>query len=577
MEFDPHFLRPLWLLALIPAAVLFWLYQRRARADSHWHNAVDAALLDVLLDDGRRGRAPPGWPLALATAAIILGLAGPTWERLPQPVEQRTDALVIALDLSLSMYAQDVAPSRLVRARQEIIDVLRARKEGYTALVAYAGSAHTVAPLTDDVRTIQNLLDALEPAMMPVQGSNPKAAMQLVHKLFDNARVTQGRVLLVTDGIDRINDVSEFRNAAYPVSVLGIGTPEGGTIPLDFVNQPGRFLQTREGEVITARLDDERLASVAELAFGRYARQRLDDSDLNEVLASSLPGDDETVDVEREFDLWHDLGYWLAIAALPFLLLGFRRGVLAACVLVIAPIDAHAGLWDDLWRRGDQQGYDALRHGEPERAVTLFDDPSWLGVARYRSGDFAGAAQGFSQFDDVTGTYNLGNALAKAGNLQAAIAAYDSVLQRDPSHEDAAFNKALVRKLMEEQSEGSEEDNQEQQQDSENSSESERESDGSPSDAQEDEQNQSQDSAPEEEGAENQEPPDDPQPGEEGEEQQDSDQESQPRDESEEAMEQWLRRVPDDPGGLLRRKFQFENQQRLRRGDYSQRQQEKIW
>ena len=581
MEFDPHFLRPLWLLALVPVAVLFWFYQRRARADSHWQNAVDDELLEALLDDETTGRAPPGWPLALATAAIIVGLAGPTWERLPQPVEQKTDALVIGLDLSLSMYATDVQPSRLVRARQEIIDVLRTRNEGYTALVAYAGSAHTVAPLTDDVRTIQNLLDALEPAMMPVQGSNPRAAMRLIQELFANARVNQGRVLLVTDGVDDINDVTEFRSAAYPVSVLGIGTPAGGPIPLDFVNQPGRFLQTREGEQITARLDDDRLSTVAELAYGTYARQTLDDSDIATVLATTLPGDDETVDVEREFDLWHDLGYWLAVAALPVLLLGFRRGVLAGCALVIAPIDAHASVlgdvWDDLWQRPDQQGHYALRHGEPERAATMFEDGSWLSVARYRSGDFTGAANGFAAAPDITSTYNLGNALAKSGDLKSAIAAYDNVLERDPTHEDAAFNKALAEKLLEEQEDASEEDNQEQQQDSDNQSQSERDSDGSPNDEEQDQEQSPDDASEGEEQAEANEQPQEPQPGEEGEEEQNSDQLSQPRDESEEAMEQWLRRVPDDPGGLMRRKFQFENQQRLRRGDYSNRQREKIW
>ncbi len=413
--------------------------------------------------------------------------------------------------------------------------------------------------------------------MMPVQGSNPRAAMELVEELFANARVNQGRVLLVTDGIDAINDVTEFRAAAFPISVLGIGTPQGGPIPLEFVNQPGNFLQTREGEVITARLDDQRLSTVAELTFGRYARQTLDDSDITTVLATPLPGDDETVDVEREFDLWHDLGYWLAILALPFLLLGFRRGVLASAVLVIAPIDAHANLWDDLWQREDQQGYQALRRGEPERAVTLFEDQTWLGVARYRSGDFTGAVQGFSNTEDITNSYNLGNALAKAGDLPSAIAAYDSVLARAPDHTDAAFNKALVEKLLQEQSEASEQDNSEQQQDSENNSQSERSSDGSDSDAPDQQESEQQDSAPIEEGSENQQEPSDPQQGEEGDEQQDADELSQPRDESEEAMEQWLRRVPDDAGGLLRRKFQFENQQRLRRGDYSGRQKEKIW
>ena len=576
MPIEPHFLRPLWLLAIVPVVALWWWWWRRSKNDSHWHLAIDETLLEVLLDRAEGGQRSIRWSVPMALLLITVGLAGPTWERLPQPVEQRTDALVIALDLSLSMYAKDVSPSRLVRAKQEIIDVLRARKEGYTALVAYSGSAHAVAPLTDDVRTIQNLLDTLEPAMMPVQGSNPMAAMELVGELFRNARVSQGRVLFVTDGIDRINDLTEHRDVNYPVALLGIGTPDGGPIPLDFVNQPGRFLQTREGETITARLDEGRLRTVAELMHGRYARHALDDSDIESLLAMPLPGDDETVDVDREFDLWHDLGYWLALAALPLVLLGFRRGVLAVALLGVLPIDAHASLWDDLWQRSDQQGFEAIRRGEPERAATLFDDPDWLGPARYRSGDFDGALQDFAQLNDTRNLYNLGNALARTGDLRSAIGAYDRVLAREPDHADAAHNKALVEKLLEEQSEASEQDNNEQQQDQENSSESERSDNQDsadqtpPEESDQDQEQQESESDPQQQNSEQEEP------SEQGEQEEESLAE-QERDESEEAMEQWLRRVPDDPGGLLRRKFQYENQQRLRRGDYSQRQRDKIW
>lgn len=571
-----HLLRPWWLLALLPIGVLYWAWLRRQQITARWQRSVDPELLSVLLDDQRRSRGQSSnWPLLLVLLAAVLGLAGPTFERLPQPVEQKSDALVIALDLSLSMYAQDVAPSRLTRARQKIIDVLRSRDEGVTGLVAWAGSAHAVAPLTDDTRTIENLLESLEPAIMPVAGSRPAAALEVASTLFANAHLSQGRILFVTDGIDNLADITDYRDPRFPISILGVGTPDGAPIPLDFVQQPGQFLTTREGEVITARLDEERLAQSAELGYGKYARVVLGDSDLETVLGSTLPGDDDISNVEREFDLWHDLGYWMALIALPLLLFGFRRGVIAGLALCLLPIDSHAGIWEDLWQRDDQQAYAALRAGEPERAATLTERKDWRGVAEYRAGNYSSAVGSFTGLDDVRNTYNLGNALARAGDLDGAIAAYDSVLAREPDHEDAAFNKALLEKQKEAQQQASEQDNNEQQQNSENQSDESRKGDssGANQQGQNSQEPSAEDATPP--GKEEQSQAEKGEPGEpkEG----DKEQAAQSRDEQADAMEQWLRRVPDDPGGLLRRKFQYENQQRLREGDYRYRQGDKIW
>ncbi len=571
-----HLLRPWWLLALVPVTFLYWLWLRRQQITARWQRSVDPELLSVLIDDQRSGTGKrANWPLLLVLISAVLGLAGPTFERLPQPVEQKADALVIALDLSLSMYAQDIAPSRLTRAKQKIIDILRSREEGVTGLVVWAGSAHAVVPLTDDTKTIANLLESLEPAIMPVAGSRPAAALEVVSALFANAHLGKGRILLVTDGIDNLADITDYRDPMFPISILGIGTPDGAPIPLDFVEQPGQFLTTREGEVITARLDEERLAESAELGYGEYARVVLGDADLDTVLGTTLPGDDDLSQVEREFDLWHDLGYFLAVIALPLLLFGFRRGVIAGLALCVMPLDSHAGIWENLWQRDDQQAYSALKDGEPERAATLTERKDWRGVAEYRAGNYSSAVGSFTGLDDVRNTYNLGNALARAGDLDGAIAAYDAVLSRDPEHEDAAFNKALLEQQKEAQQQASEQDNNEQQQDSENQSEESRNGDssGANEQGQDAQEPSAQDKTPpgkEEENQAEQGEPEEPKEG-------DKEQQAQSRDEQSDAMEQWLRRVPDDPGGLLRRKFQYENQQRLREGDYRYRQGDKIW
>ena len=171
---DLHFIRPLWLVALLPCAWFAWRFISHNRESSGWRGVIDAQLLRVQLAPAPAASQRISlWLLAAGLALCVLALAGPSWQRLPQPVEQKRDALVIVLDLSLSMYATDIVPSRLVRARQKITDILRQRSEGFTALVAYSGDAHAVAPLTDDTRTIENLVAALNPAMMPVPGSDP--------------------------------------------------------------------------------------------------------------------------------------------------------------------------------------------------------------------------------------------------------------------------------------------------------------------------------------------------------------------------------------------------------------------
>ena len=264
-----HFIRPLWLLAIVPAVWLLWRLYRHHKNSNGWNNAIDAELLAVqMTETSQGGQARYLVAMACGLVLSILALSGPAWQQLPQPVEQKRDALVIVLDLSLSMFADDIAPSRLVRARQKITDILRTRKEGFTALIAYAGDAHAVSPLTDDTKTIENLLAALSPAMMPALGSNVADALELAKTLYENSSVTEGRLLLVTDGVDVISDVTRHSDPAFPISILGVGTAQGSSIPLDFINQPGRKLQDNEGDLVVAKLDDSRLQNIAQICHG---------------------------------------------------------------------------------------------------------------------------------------------------------------------------------------------------------------------------------------------------------------------------------------------------------------------
>jgi Ca-activated chloride channel family protein len=574
-----HFLRPWWLLALVAAVAMALLVARAQRLQSRWETLIDPELRDVLIERSVRRRGP--WiPIltGLALAIAGLALAGPTWQRLPEPLAQRTDALVIVLDLSLSMYARDVPPSRLVQARHAVTDVLRTRHEGFTGLVAYAGDAHTVAPLTEDVSTIENLLAALAPDMMPVLGSNPVSALELARTLFKNAGITQGRILLVTDGVDQLSEIAALAVPNFPISILGVGSGDGAAIPLDFVDQPGRFLTDRQGNTIVAKLDAARLATLAQMCYGRYATATTDTSVLTALLATQLPSVNDERRLERKFDLWADYGYWLALPLVPLALLLFRRGAVALLLCALLPPPAHASWWDDLWQRPDQQGMHALRDGEPERAAALFKDPQWQGVARYRGEDYAGADRQFAEDRSPTGTYNRGNALAQQGRLPEAIGAYEETLRAAPGDADAAFNKALLEKLLEQQQQSSGNEGQESQQNRDDTnSEQSREQQSAENPESRESQSQRADAARKapdtkpEETDEKQKPEAD-----DGKEQQTAEREEL-RDEKRDALEQWLRRVPDDPAGLLRRKFLYETNQRSRLGHPDQRDAERIW
>ena len=612
---DFHFLRPAWLLLLVPALALAFLVARARRRSGSWQTVISPALLPYLLEDaaGPRRRGPLLPLLVLAWSLATVAAAGPSWVRQPLPVLQKQDALVVILDLSYSLWAEDLAPSRIDQTRRKLLDLLERRQEGQTALVAYAGDAHVVTPLTDDAPTIANLLPALDPGMMPLPGADAPAAVASALALLDAAAVGSGRLLLVTDAIEP-GDVpaitGQLEGRDVTLSVLGVGTPEGAPIPLP----DGGFLKREDGSIVIPGLPEAELETLARRSGGRYRRIAIDDSDLT-ALTAETPGSGDTAETDRRAEGWVDMAHWFLLPLVPLAAFAFRRGLVAglapvalaplALALLLPAPAARADLWRDLWLTPDQQGARALAEGEAERAAKTFEDPGWQGTAAYRAGDYATAIDRFSG-DDADSWYNRANALARAGRLEEAIEAYERSLALAPEQQDAADNLELVKSLRDQQQQ-------------------ERQQGGG------DEQGQPQpDSDPGQQSGQGQPPgqraPGEPQGsdpgedrrGEQGEQPGDESSQRQPGDgeaqdgraepeeggagnaaqsleqptpgaeagqamaekmaediEAQQAMQQWLRRVPDDPSGLLREKFRYESRQRQRRGE--ERDNGKIW
>ena len=574
-----HFIRPelLWLLPVVlPLILLAW---RKQSSGGDWAKAIDSELLPHLVaSEGSSGsRLRQLWWLALPL--LVFGASGPSLERTELPVFEKSDALVIVLDLSRSMWATDTQPSRIRRARQKVMDVLDLRSEGVTGMVVFAGDAHVVTPLTDDTRTIENLLSALAPDIMPLQGSNATEALGLAASLLETSGLTNGSVLLITDGLPKLS-TSQVSDLLKPVgaalSILIVGTETGAPIPLP----DGGFLRDDSDQIVIPAVDKRMIQQIASNLDARSASVSVDSSDLTYLLSgteSSMTSDDS---LDRKTDTWVDLGYWLAIAAALLLLPLFRRGALSALVFAVLLTDAdpaQANPLENFWSTPDQKGASALADGDPALAATLFEAPEWRGTAQYEAGNFKSSSAEFGKLESTDSLYNRGNALALAGDLKAAIESYDKSLALSPERQDAITNRELVKSLLEQQE-------QDQQGDDQDSDSDQSDQDGESQDSESESAQQEQDSQSESQEGDSE--PSDQQP---------SDQESQqngdaemtedlsPSDleeatqeqlarfdealEEQQALEQWLRRVPDDPGGLLRRKFRYQTIQRLRNGE----------
>ncbi|MBO9740289.1 VWA domain-containing protein [Xanthomonas axonopodis pv. begoniae] len=590
-----HLLRPmlLWaLLAILPAAAL-WHWRRRD-ADV-WRQSVDAHLLPKLLASGAR-RGWLGFVLAALTYALaVIAMSGPSWRQTERPVFQSSMPLVVVLDLSSSANATDLPPSRLLQARAKLATLLRKRAGGEVALLVYAGESFTVAPLTEDSANVALFLDALSPSVMPVDGKRADRAIDAAAQLLQQAGFKQGEILLVSDSADSSAESSArvARSRGFSVSALGVG------------GERGAAYRMASGEIAQAKLDEGSLRALAAQGGGRYARIAPDDTDLR-ALGVLDPSQQPLADETAESDggkSWLDEGYWLVLPVMLLSLLAFRRRAVVAvlamvCVLPLAqPAHAADGT---LWQRADQVQQQRLD----------------AGVQAYRKGDFASAQKAFEAVPTDEGLYNLGNALARQGQYDAAIAAYDRALKQHPNQQDAIANRAAVDAARKRQQQNNKDgkgqskdrkpsgqDGKGQQQAGQNQQDkqsgqdgqNQRDSKNQPSEAQPPQDSRSQDAQPKN-GQGEQRKQDTPPQSADAKAQQQADEaqrrkmqqamaqagdkqadasgkqeaavagETPEQREQRQAVDAWLRRVPDDPGSLLRTKFRLEYERRQRDG-----------
>jgi len=450
---DFHFLRPFWLLLLLALPILPWMWRRIQQRHSGWETLIPSPLLQPLVRDQKSEpvRLNALWPALLLLAAAV-ALAGPSWRRAPTPLQQQNDSLVVVMDMSNAMLATDVKPSRLVRAKQKLRDLLQSRRGALTALVVYAGDAHVVTPLTDDNRTIATMLPAVTPSIMPSAGHRADLGVARAIQLIRQGAPGPAHILLMTDRVkpNAARHIEQaLKGTPYRLDVLIVGTTDGGPIPLS-----GKGFLRNHGKIVMAKADPAGLTQLAEKTGGHAHGMTLNDDDLDTLgVTGKQSGGWQSTKSHLKASLWQDDGYWLLWLILPIGLLCWRRGALLLIPLMVMPLvpaPAHASAWSRLWETPNQQGYTQFSHN-PKAAARLFSDPAWKGAALYRAGKYRAAAKAFAAAKGAQADYNRGNALARAGQLQKAIDAYDAALKAQPDMKDARDNRALVKKLLKQQ------------------------------------------------------------------------------------------------------------------------------
>jgi Ca-activated chloride channel family protein len=636
-----HFIRADWFYAFIPLLLFLLLASRKKPGNKNWAPIIDAQLMPFVLstsNDSKQRR----YPLLLsfiACSLCITALAGPVYKKLAQPVYREQSSLVVILDLSQSMNASDIKPSRLARAKLELLDILKTRKTGQTALIVYAADAFVVTPLTDDNATIANLIPALETDMMPAQGSRLSIALSKSLSLFEQAGVIRGDILLITDGIHTRDEsaIKKITSQGHRLSIFGIGTSAGAPIPVE-----GGFLKDSNGAIVIPRLDVAKLQRYALTGNALYTGIQADDSDVEKLshLFQSSSIEQNTNDKKLNADIWQEEGYWLLLPLLFFAALWSRRGWLAAIMpfalpglLLFSSLHSQPAYADsaktkstplidseNLWFSPDQKAMKAFQQGDNESAAKQFNNPDWKASAYYRSGNYQAAVETLKNSQHQEAYYNKANALAKLGKYKEALQAYDKAIELNSqnlnsNNEDARYNREQVKQALEnqQQSKDQQSDNKDSEEDQENSENKEQQdSDDKQSDKQSDKQDsedkgdksqpqdsddaeqqpeQKADQKVDEQAEQQQLEQRDAEAEKEQQQQEKSDYEQQQKEhepdaeeaeqienadsdekpleievnpteasisEDERATEQWLKRIPDDPGGLLRRKFYYQ-------------------
>ncbi len=480
----------LWLLWLLPLLAGLSLVAARKRRDALARFAEEDLVKHLLPRPSPMRAAVRPILIGAALLCLVVAAAGPRWGFQWEEVHRTGVDVVVALDLSRSMLAEDAKPNRLVVAKREIRDLLALLQGDRIGLVAFAGTSFIQCPLTLDYGAFEVFLEPMDPNWVPVGGTDLAAAVRSAIEAFPTD-VRSGRaMLLITDGEDHSGELqdaaAEAKAEGVHIFVVGIGEPQGAPVP----DGRGGFIKEK-GSVVLTRLDEGALKELALTTGGTYVRSAAGDLDLRKIYLDDIKGTLEARELSSSRQRRWEERYQFAL--MPALLLLVLESLLgpprrrerrrrdrghgagrAAVLLVgsllyilVTPGSAMAGWFgddDEPVRAGYQAFQDANYQDALDQWTTAqVADPNNLeidyniGQAHYRLGNFpeaekafqAAAASNVTEFS-ADASFNAGNAAFQQGRYPEAISHFEQCLELRPDDEDAAANRDLAQKRYEE-------------------------------------------------------------------------------------------------------------------------------
>ena len=425
---DFHFLRPQLLWLIIPLFILTLVTLFSMGQDIKWKKFIAPSLRPYVIQKGsERKNLLMYLLLQLVLACGVIGLAGPTWKQIELPGQQLETPVVVLLDMSESMLETDIPPNRMERAKFKLIDLIDENPRARMALVGFAGTAHTIVPLTHDYEIIRSHIDGLKPSLMPLPGNNINEALSLADSVM-SVTTAPGTVVLLTD------DAPEELIPALQSYLI---------------NSRNRIMVLPFGLTVETQSDVNMEAIDGLFAYSLT----LDQSDVAAISDAIRKDLEFTEDPEKKEDQWRDSGWVLVFPVAVLILVWFRRGLVLFSILLIFSSCNQVKTFDDLWYTHDYQGQMLSNQGQYKQAALTYEDPLRQGIAYYKAGDYAQAVKAFSNDTTAYGSYNKGLAYAEMGDLSAAQAAFEQAIEMDPGLEDALESQKQVTSMLQEESE----------------------------------------------------------------------------------------------------------------------------
>lgn len=544
------FAHPYYLLgiAFVPVLwlFLFWAGQSRERALAQ---LGDSGLINKLAESlNERGRRWQQRLWLLALGLIIFALARPQWGTSTQVVQQEGIQIMVALDVSASMLAQDLQPDRLTRAKQTISELMDQLNGDQIGLVLFSGASFVQFPLTNDYATAKSFLSTANPGMISRPGTVIAQAIRTARQGFDDTRSSQKVIVVMTDGENHEGDVlTEAQNAAdndIIIYTLGFGSAEGEPIPnFDRFGNVAGYKQDNSGQVILTRLDETTLKQIADLTGGNYFRASASGTEI--VVLADLIDRLESAELESRFEVQaierFPLFLFIAIFCLVIAeLIPERRQrarrsyeqlvgmLLVAFVLVGCRGERGAQLIADGNQQFEQASFDEalVSYSEVRAAGVDSAEPIYnTANVQYRQDQYPEAVLTLEEALllaegelSAEAWFNLGNTHFFQQEWDAAVEAYKATLRITPDDVDAKYNLELALNQIEQEQQQEEQEEQEQEEQEEQEQEENNEEEESDQADQEEESGEGEEEEPAEESTPTPEPESNDEEGDESEE-----------------------------------------------------------